>query len=102
MTQTHFHALKENQNILLKRKEVEFVVEANTSLSKVDAAKLVAEKYHSNPENVRIKKIDGKFGQRKFVITANIYNNSKDRDATEFFSKKETEAMKKKAEVVSE
>ena len=102
MTQTHFHNLKEHSNILLKRKEIEFEMISNTPLSKTEATKLVSEKYHSSPENVRIKKIDGKFGQKKFVITANIYNSAKDRNATEFFSKKEMEAMKKKEEVVAE
>jgi len=87
--------INEKENKLFNRKEIQINVEAEVTPSHKEAKKLISEKFSTLPENIRIKKIAGKFGSKVFEISANIYSSKEDLKKTEFFSKKEAEQEKK-------
>lgn len=86
--------LEKKENPLFNRKEIEIVVESNSALKVNEAEALVAEKFSSHADNIKIKKIAGKFGSSKFVITANVYHTKEDKEKTEH-KKKEKKAPAK-------
>ena len=86
--------LEEKENQLLKRKEIQIVLESEIVPSRASVEKLISEKFSAKIENMKIKKIQGKFGSKSFKITAKIYESEKDKNDTEIKKKKE----KKKAE----
>lgn len=92
---------KEIENPLFKRKEIELVLTSDVTPSKNEVDKLLSEKYSAKPDQIRIKKISGKFGSKTFTVTANIYKNREDMFATERFSKKEKEKIKKAEEAAA-
>ena len=93
---------KETENPLMKRKEVEFYVKSETAPSYLDALSFIAKHFSTSPETIRIKRINGKFGSRNFLVSANVYHSEKDLDNTESFSKKEKEKMNKLNKPVAE
>lgn len=90
--------LKENQNPLFPRREVELEVSNNVSPRNEDVRKFVAEKYSVPEDAVKIHGIYGGFGHQKFKIIAHVYKSKEDLEKTEFKSKKEIEAEKKAEE----
>jgi ribosomal protein S24E len=96
----NFKILKEKENPLFNRKEIQASVEAEITPTNVDVKKLISEKFSAQIENIKIKNILGRFGSKTFTITANIYSSKEDKDNIEPKSKKEAEAEKKIAEVV--
>ena len=98
----NFKILRERENLLFKRREIEASVEAEVTPSGTDAEKLISEKFSIQPENMKIKKISGKFGSKTFTITANIYNSKEDKDNTEPKSKKDIGAEQKPKEQAPE
>jgi len=87
--------IEEKQNPLFKRREVKLSVVGDVIPSKDEVDKFLSEKYKSDPSKIRIKKIDSKFGSKEFIIEANIYDSEEEMFATERFSKKEKEKIKK-------
>ena len=85
--------LTEKENPFFNRKEIEASIEADITPKKSEAEELISKKFSTNPENVKIKGIKGKFGSKDFIITANVYSSKEDRDKTK--SKKENEAEQK-------
>ncbi len=85
----------EKENPLFNRKEIQINVEAEITPSHEEAKKLISEKFSTQPEKIRIKKIAGKFGSKVFEISANIYSSEEEKNKTEIFSKKEKEREKK-------
>ncbi len=81
--------LNQKENPLFNRKEVEIDFETNVAPKVQEAENFIAEKFSSNPENVKIKKIKGFFGSRKFIISANVYHTKEDKEKIESKSKKE-------------
>ena len=75
--------VSQKENPLFNRKEVELNVEANVSPKISEAEEAVAKEFSVNQENVKIKKVNGKFGSNKFLITANIYSSKEDKEKTE-------------------
>jgi len=86
--------INEKENKLFNRKEIQINVEAEITPSHEEAKKLISKKFSTKPENIRIKKIAGKFGSKVFGISANVYSSKEDLEKTEFFSKKELEKQK--------
>ncbi len=82
--------LNDKENPIFKRKEVEVKVELNISPKMQEAEELIAKKFSAAVENVKIKKIKGKFGSNNFIITANVYSSKEEKEKTEPKSKKET------------
>ena len=81
--------IKEKINPLFNRKEVELLFLTESTPKTKDAEELVAKQFSSNTENVKIKKISGNYGVRKFTITANIYDSKESKDKTEIKPSKE-------------
>lgn len=72
--------IQEKENPLFKRKEVQLNIEADVTPSKKEVAKILAEKFKTQEENIVIKKIHGKFGSKNFKVTAHIYASREDKD----------------------
>lgn len=87
--------LEEKENQLFNRKELRLEIEANVTPSHVEVEKLISEKFSTTAENMKIDKIEGKFGMKKFLIIAKIYNSKEDKDNFEIKTKKQREAEKK-------
>ena len=85
----------EKDNKLFNRKEVQINLEAEVTPSHEKAKELISEKFSTQPENIRVKKISGKFGTKIFTISANIYPSEEEKNKIEIFSKKEKEREKK-------
>jgi len=90
-----FTIITQKQNPAFNRKEVEVNVETNTTPKISEAAEFIAKEFSSNAENVKIKKIKGRFGSNVFVITANIYAVQEDKDKIETRTKKVKKEAKK-------
>jgi ribosomal protein S24E len=68
------HIKKDIKNVLMKRREVQIIVEAQKTPSFAEAAKLLAEHFKSPEENIMVEKVSGKFGRNTFLISASIYD----------------------------
>jgi ribosomal protein S24E len=88
--------LKEKKNPVFDRKEIEVNVRMDISPKIKEAEELIGKEFSANPENVKVKKIKGRFGSRSFVITANIYSSKEEKDKIETKTKKEKKKVEKK------
>ena len=75
--------INEKENPLFKRKEVQISVENQVTPSREEILGLVAQKFSTQPENISIKGIHGRFGSKIFMINANIYSSSEGREKAE-------------------
>ena len=75
--------IKEEENPLFKRKEIVIMVKSEITPSSIQAIEFIAKKLSVNAENVKIKKIAGKFGAKEFLVRANVYLSKEDLDKTE-------------------
>ncbi len=83
---------QENQNPLFNRKEIQFKLEAEVTPSEKEITELIAQKFSSQPENISVKGIHGKFGSKTFTINANIYESAEEKQAIENKKKKGAES----------
>jgi ribosomal protein S24E len=81
--------ISEKTNPIFNRKEVELLVSLNSNPKTKEAEEIVANQFSSNAENVKVKKIHGNYGMKKFTITANVYNSKESKDKTEIKYSKE-------------
>ena len=88
--------LKERENPLFNRKEIEISIEANVAPKMQEAEEFIAKEFSSHVDQVKIKKIKGRFGSNNFIITANIYDSKEDKEKIEPKSKKEKKAAENK------
>jgi ribosomal protein S24E len=88
--------LKERENPLFNRKEVEVNLEIDVTPKIKEAEEFIAKEFSSNAENVKIKSIKGRFGSRNFIITAHIYKSKEEKDKIEPKEKKAKKAEEKK------
>ncbi len=86
--------LAQRENPLFNRKEIEIVIETNIAPKISETEEFIAKEFSTSNENVKVKKVKGRFGSTNFTITANIYHSKEDKDKIEPKSKKE----KKKTE----
>ena len=87
--------IKETLNPLFGRKEITIEVSAKTAPGKAETFDFLAEKFKTPKENIKIKKISGKFGTQSFFIETNIYKSKEEKYATELYSKKEKDVETK-------
>ena len=80
--------ISKKENPLFNRREIEIVVEMHANPKNSEAEKIISEKYSSPSENIKIKRIMGRFGSNKFTITANIYSSKEEKEKTEIKLKK--------------
>ncbi len=81
--------IQERENPLFNRKEVVIEIETNITPSKEEAEKLISEKFSVPVENIKIKKVLGKFGLSLFTIEAFIYSSKENKEKMEPKEKKE-------------
>ena len=90
--------LQENQNLLFDRKEIQADIKSESTPSKTEVAKVLAEKFSVPEEAIKIVDIQGKFGEQVFKLNANIYSSKEEKDKVEIKTKQEKEAEKKAIE----
>jgi len=73
----NFKIIEQKENPLFNRNEVKISVEADVTPSNAEVEKFLSEKFSSSIENIKIKRILGKFGAKVFTIIANIYSSEK-------------------------
>jgi ribosomal protein S24E len=88
--------ISKKENPMFNRQEAELSIEINVTPKISEAEEMVAKEFSTNAENVKIRKIKGRFGSRKFIITANIYNSKEEKDQIESKNKKEKKKEVKK------
>ena len=79
----NFKIINEQENPLFNRREIQISVDAEVTPNHKDVKKLICEKFSTQPENIKIKKISGKFGSKNFTISVNIYSSKENRDDVE-------------------
>ncbi len=75
--------LNEKKNPIFDRREIEVNVVMDITPKIKEAEELIGKEFSANPENVKIKKIKGRFGSNSFIITANIYSSKEEKDKVE-------------------
>ena len=85
----NFKVIEEKENPLFNRKEIQFDVQAKITPSREEIIKLISEKFSTQIENIKIKKIHGKFGSNNFNINTFIYKSEQDKNKLEIKKKKE-------------
>ena len=90
--------IKHRENPLFNRKEVEISIEAAVAPKISEAEAFIAKEFSSHADNIKIRKIKGRFGSNNFIITANVYHSKEDREKVEKKSKKEKKAASDKKE----
>lgn len=89
---------EEKGNALFNRKEIKGFIDSEIVPSRTETSKVLSEKFKVPWENIKIKKIIGKFGSKTFSVEANIYSSKQDKDSIELKKKKEIESEKKATE----
>ncbi len=75
--------IKEKENPLFGRKEIRGSIEAELTPSKNEVEALLVQKFSSQPENITLKGIHGRFGSKSFIINAHIYSSSEEKKKAE-------------------
>jgi ribosomal protein S24E len=75
--------IHEKKNPAFDRKEIEVSVRMDISPKIKEAEEFIGKEFSANPENVKIKKVKGRFGSKSFIITANIYSSKEEKDKIE-------------------
>ena len=96
----NFKLIEKKENPLFNRREIQFEVQAKITPSRLEIGKLISEKFSAQIENIKIKKIHGKFGSNDFNITTFIYKSEEDKNKVEI--KKKKDDLIKPKEVVEE
>ena len=78
-----FEIIKEKENPLFKRKEIQVSLDAQITPNKNEMTESIAQKFSTQPENIIIKGIHGRFGSKNFIINANIYSSKEEKEKTE-------------------
>jgi ribosomal protein S24E len=91
----NFKILEEKKNSLFNRSEIKLSVEAEVNPSNAEAEKFISEKFSTPIENIKIKKILGKFGSKTFTILVNLYGSEEHKKGIESKSKKSKKGEKK-------
>lgn len=97
-----FVILKEKENPLFNRKEIEISIEAEVTPKIQEAEEFISKKFSTSQENVKIKNIKGRFGSKNFIISTNIYSSKEEKEKVEPKLKKQNKSVEKKEEKVEE
>ena len=75
--------INEFKNDLLKRKEINFSIEAEKNPGFEGAMKSLIDKYKVSENSVVVKHIRNNFGKKEFFVEAFIYNTQGDKESNE-------------------
>ena len=90
--------INEKKNPIFNRKEIILEVESEITPSHIEAEKIVAEKFKTTPEFLKIKRFMETLVQRPLLLTQIFILQKRKKENIEAKSKKEKEANKKIAE----
>ncbi len=90
--------IEEKENLLFNRKEIKGITESEITPSRAETLEVLSKKFKVPIENIKIKKIVGKFGSKTFNVEANIYSSEQDKEDIELKKKKEKNLEKKSLE----
>lgn len=75
--------VKEFRNDLLKRKEIQFSIEAEKNPGFEGSMRALADKYKVSEDNMVVKNMRNNFGKKEFFVEAFIYDTKEDKVDTE-------------------
>ncbi|MBM3233453.1 hypothetical protein FJZ18_04795 [Candidatus Pacearchaeota archaeon] len=75
--------LNQFKNSILKRIEIEYIVEAPQNPGFQKATEMVSDKLKAPSENIAIKAVRGNFGKNQFLIEAFVYESASDKERIE-------------------
>ena len=75
--------VKDFSNSLLKRREIEIVLDSESNPNFNEMKKKIVGKFEVPEERVVVKKIDGCFGRREFIVDVFIYYDEASKKAIE-------------------
>ncbi|HPD82093.1 MAG TPA: hypothetical protein PK357_03265 [Candidatus Pacearchaeota archaeon] len=75
--------IKEEENPVFNRKEISFEIYSEITPTHKEILEHISKKLSIPEENVKVKKIAGKFGSKNFIIDANVYTSKEEKDKTE-------------------
>ena len=87
--------IREKHNLLFNRKEILAEIDSEITPKIIEVEKILSEKFSKPIENIKTKRIKGKFGSKTFEINANIYDTLEDKERTEIKTRKQRAAEKK-------
>ena len=90
--------IEQKQNNLLNRQEIVLTLEQESIPSKNEIAKMLAKQFKTEEENIIIKKINSKFGSKKFEISAKIYKDAESRQKYEVITRKQRKKQREQTE----
>jgi ribosomal protein S24E len=82
--------IKEKENPVFNRKEISFEISSEITPSHKEILELISKKLSVPEENIKIKKIGGKFGSKDFIVDTNVYESKEHKHKTEKKPKKKT------------
>lgn len=75
--------LEDKKNILFDRRELSMIFESDSCPSHAEINKFISSKLSVPEENVKVKKISPKFGQKKFEVNAHVYSSKEIKEEVE-------------------
>ena len=75
--------MKDLQNKLLNRREVQVVMESSSNPGFEGAKKIIGDNFKAKEEMIAVKKVKGKFGRDTFLVDAFIYDSVGDKERIE-------------------
>ena len=86
--------IKEIKNDLLKRKEIQFVIEAEKNPGLDGSKRILVDRMKTSEDNVAVKFVKSKFGTNEFLIEAFIYGSKQDKERIEPKQKEKKKACR--------
>ena len=71
------------KNNLLKRREVTFVIEANSNPGLAEAQKVLIQEMNTPEDTIVIKSLKNNYGSKEFIVDAFIYDSKTQKDLIE-------------------
>lgn len=87
--------MKDSYNKLLKRREVDIIIETEKNPGFERATATIAEQFKVDPQVIALKAVRNNFGTRKFILKAYIYDSVDDKTRLE--PRKKNKNKEKKA-----
>lgn len=85
--------LKENKNELLDRLELVFELESDSTPKKSNLLMEISKEKNIPEENIVIEKVEGRFGDKKFIVYVKLYDNKKSREKYEIITRKDRKKL---------
>ncbi len=97
-----FKLITDTENPLFNRREIEGEIHSDVTPSREEVLSLLSKNLSVDSGVIKIRTIKGKFGQKIFLIVANIYKSKEDKEKIEHQKKKDVELEKRLAEKKAE